>query len=69
MALILAVAGCGGGFLSYTVEVVSLTLTKANGAVVETLPVSTRAWARSSWAAARPSRSLLADKSTRAAAG
>ena len=31
-----------GDFLSYTVDVVSLTLTKANGAVVETLPVSTR---------------------------
>jgi hypothetical protein len=71
IALLLAVAGCGGGsggsasapqacdaascgavyigltdadgdFLSYTVDVVSLTLTKANGAVVETLPVSTR---------------------------
>ncbi len=31
-----------GDFLSYTVDVVSLTLTKANGAVVETLPVRTR---------------------------
>jgi len=31
-----------GDFLSYTVDVVSLTLTKANGAVVETLPISTR---------------------------
>ena len=31
-----------GDFLSYTVDVVSLTLTKANGAVVETLPVATR---------------------------
>ncbi len=74
-ALLLALAGCGGGggdsantpatapqscdasscgtvyvgitdadgdFLSYTVDVVSLTLTKANGAVVQTLPVSTR---------------------------
>jgi hypothetical protein len=70
-ALMLAMAGCGGGgdgspgtagscgagdcgsvyvgltdadgdFPSYTVDVVSLTLTNANGAVVETLPVSTR---------------------------
>jgi hypothetical protein len=31
-----------GDFLSYTVDVVSLTLKKANGAVVETLPVATR---------------------------
>jgi hypothetical protein len=31
-----------GDFLSYSVDVVSLTLKKANGAVVETLPVSTR---------------------------
>ena len=31
-----------GDFLSYSVDVVSLTLTKANGAMVETLPVSTR---------------------------
>ena len=31
-----------GDFLSYTVDVVSLTLRKANGAVVETLPVATR---------------------------
>ncbi len=31
-----------GDFLSYTVDVVSLTLTKANGAVVETLPLTTR---------------------------
>ena len=31
-----------GDFLSYTVDVVSLTLKKANGAIVETLPVATR---------------------------
>lgn len=31
-----------GDFLSYSVDVVSLTLKKANGAVVETLPVATR---------------------------
>lgn len=31
-----------GDFISYLVDVRSLTLTKANGAVVETLPVTTR---------------------------
>lgn len=31
-----------GDFISYTVEVKSLTLTKANGAIVETLPVTTK---------------------------
>jgi len=31
-----------GDFVNYTVDVVYLTLTKANGAVVDTLPVSTR---------------------------
>ena len=31
-----------GDFTTYTVDVVSLTLTKANGAVVETVPLSTR---------------------------
>ncbi len=31
-----------GDFINYTVDVVYLTLTKANGAVVDTLPVSTR---------------------------
>lgn len=31
-----------GDFLSYSVDVVSLTLTRANGAVVETLPATTR---------------------------
>ena len=31
-----------GDFTTYTVDVVSLTLTKANGAVVETVPVKTR---------------------------
>jgi len=38
----LGITDADGDFLSYTVDVVSLTLTKANGAVVETLPVSTR---------------------------
>ena len=38
----LGLTDADGDFLSYTVDVVSLTLTKANGAVVETLPVSTR---------------------------
>ena len=31
-----------GDFHSYTVDVLSLTLTKLNGAVVETLPLNTR---------------------------
>ncbi|MBI3775629.1 MAG: DUF4382 domain-containing protein [Gammaproteobacteria bacterium] len=31
-----------GDFISYTVDVKSLTLTKANGAIVETLPVTTK---------------------------
>ena len=31
-----------GDFVNYTVDVVYLTLTKANGAVVDTLPISTR---------------------------
>ena len=31
-----------GDFLTYTVDVLSLTLTKKNGAVVETLPLETR---------------------------
>lgn len=38
----LGITDADGDFLSYTVDVTSLTLTKANGAVVETLPVRTR---------------------------
>ncbi len=38
----LGITDADGDFLSYTVDVVSLTLTKANGAVVQTLPVSPR---------------------------
>lgn len=37
-----AMTDADGDFLSYTVDVVSLTLEKASGAVVETLPNSTR---------------------------
>jgi hypothetical protein len=40
--LLLGITDADGDFLSYSVDVVSLTLTKANGAVVETLPVRTR---------------------------
>src|SRR6185295_11669272 len=40
--LFLGITDADGDFLSYSVDVVSLTLKKANGAVVETLPVSTR---------------------------
>ncbi len=39
--LIISLTDAKGDFASYTVDVVSLTLTKQNGAVVETLPVST----------------------------
>lgn len=38
----LSITDADGDFLSYTVDVVSLSLKKANGAVVETLPVTTR---------------------------
>src|SRR5262245_62018422 len=38
----LSLTDADGDFLGYTVDVVSLTLKKANGAVVETLPVTTR---------------------------
>jgi hypothetical protein len=38
----LSLTDTDGDFLSYTVDVVSLTLKKANGAMVETLPVSAR---------------------------
>jgi len=37
-----AMTDAKGDFASYTVDVLSLTLTKANGTVVETLPISTR---------------------------
>lgn len=40
--LSIALTDAEGDFVSYTVDVVSLTLTKANGTVVETLPVKTR---------------------------
>lgn len=40
--LLLGLTDADGDFLSYTVDVTSLTLTRANGAVVETLPNSTR---------------------------
>jgi len=40
--VIVALTDAEGDFASYTVDVLSLTLTKANGAVVETLPLSTR---------------------------
>jgi hypothetical protein len=40
--LIIGLTDAEGDFASYTVDVVSLTLTKANGTVVQTLPLSTR---------------------------
>ncbi len=40
--LMIALADAQGDFLSYDVDIVSLTLTRADGTVVETLPVSTR---------------------------
>ncbi len=40
--IIIGLTDAEGDFASYTVDVLSLTLTKANGAVVETLPLSTR---------------------------
>jgi hypothetical protein len=39
--VIVALTDAEGDFASYTVDVLSLTLTKANGAVVEMLPLST----------------------------
>jgi len=39
--IVIGLTDAQGDFVTYTVEVTSLTLTKANGAVVETLPVST----------------------------
>ncbi|HEC20045.1 MAG TPA: DUF4382 domain-containing protein [Gammaproteobacteria bacterium] len=40
--VVIGLTDAEGDFASYTVDVKSLTLTKANGAVVETLPVATR---------------------------
>ncbi len=39
--VVIGLTDADGDFLTYTVDVVSLTLTKANGTVVETLPLST----------------------------
>lgn len=41
-AVYVGLTDADGDFLSYSVDVVSLTLKKANGAMVETLPVATR---------------------------
>lgn len=41
-SVIIGLTDAEGDFLSYTVDVLSLTLTRADGAVVETLPVSCR---------------------------
>src|SRR5215470_1834950 len=38
----MAMTDADGDFMSYTVDVVSLTLKRANGATVETLPATTR---------------------------
>ncbi len=40
--LVIGLTDAEGDYLSYTVDVLSLTLTKANGAVVDTLPLTTR---------------------------
>ncbi len=40
--VVIGLTDAEGDFASYTVDVLSLTLTKANGAVVETVPLSTR---------------------------
>jgi hypothetical protein len=40
--LLISLTDAPGGFSTYTVDVLSLTLTTASGAVVETLPVNTR---------------------------
>ena len=40
--VVIGLTDAEGDFASYTVDVLSLTLTKANGAVVETLPLVTR---------------------------
>ena len=39
---LIAITDADGDFLSYTVDVTSLKLKKANGTLVETLPASTR---------------------------
>jgi len=41
-AVLIGLTDADGDFLSYTVDVVSLKLTRANGTVVETLPATTR---------------------------
>ena len=41
-AVLIGLSDADGDFLSYTVDVVSLKLTRANGTVVETLPSTTR---------------------------
>ncbi|WP_455219564.1 DUF4382 domain-containing protein, partial [Kaarinaea lacus] len=40
--LLISLTDAPGGFSTYTVDVLSLTLTTASGAVVETLPINTR---------------------------
>jgi hypothetical protein len=40
--IVISLTDAEGDFVSYTVDVLSLNLTKANGAVVQSLPVSTR---------------------------
>ncbi len=40
--LMISLTDAEGDFASYTVDVISITLTKANGAVVDTLPATTR---------------------------
>ncbi len=40
--LVISLTDAPGDFANYTVDVQSLTLTKANGAVVDTLPITTR---------------------------
>ena len=40
--VVIGLTDAEGDFASYTVDVLSLTLTRANGAVVETLPLATR---------------------------
>jgi hypothetical protein len=41
-SVLIGLTDADGDFLSYTVDVVSLKLTRANGTVIETLPASTR---------------------------
>jgi hypothetical protein len=40
--VVIGLTDAEGDFLSYTVDVISITLTRADGSVVETLPLSTR---------------------------